>query len=62
MTDADRNRLALGSDLTVLGGLNLNSPESIHSTFGGPFSIKPSTKEPHYQVRKLKTILDFILK
>jgi len=55
MTDADRNRLALGSDLTVLGGLNLNSPESIHSTFGGPFSIKPSTKEPHYQVRKLNT-------
>ena len=60
MTDADRNRLALGSDLTVLGGLNLNSPESIHSTFGGPFSIKPSTKEPHYQVRKLNTPFFFI--
>ena len=49
MTDADRNRLALGSDLTVLG-LNLNSPDVLHSTFGGPFSDKPATKEPHYQV------------
>ena len=52
MTDADRNRLALGSDLTVLG-LNLNSPDALHSTFGGPFSDKPSTKEPHYQVRRI---------
>jgi CCR4-NOT transcription complex subunit 2 len=50
MTDADRNRLALGSDLTVLG-LNLNSPDVLHSTFGGPFSDKPATKDPHYQVR-----------
>lgn len=49
MTDADRNRLALGSDLTVLG-LNLNSPDALYSTFGGPFSDKPATKEPHYQV------------
>jgi len=49
MTDADRNRLALGSDLTVLG-LNLNSPDVLHSTFGGPFSDKPATKEPHYQL------------
>ena len=49
MTDADRNRLALGSDLTVLG-LNLNSPDVLYSTFGGPFSDKPATKEPHYQV------------
>ena len=51
MTDADRNRLALGSDLTVLG-LNLNSPDVLHNTFGGPFSDKPATKEPHYQVRQ----------
>lgn len=51
MTDADRNRLALGADLTALG-LNLNSSEGLHSTFGGPFSDKPATKEPHYQVRE----------
>jgi hypothetical protein len=50
MTDSDRNRLALGSDLTVLG-LNLNSSDVLHSTFGGPFSDKAVTKEPHYQVR-----------
>lgn len=49
MTDADRNRLALGSDLTLLG-LNLNSSDNLYSTFGGPFSDKPSTREPHYQV------------
>lgn len=49
MTDADRNRLALGSDLTVLG-LNLNSSDVLYSTFGGPFSDKPATKEPHYQL------------
>lgn len=50
MTDADRNRLALGSDLTLLG-LNLNSSDNLYSTFGGPFSDKPATREPHYQVR-----------
>ena len=50
MTDSDRNRLALGSDLTVLG-LNLSSSEVLHSTFGGPFTDKAATKEPHYQVR-----------
>ena len=49
MTDADRNRLALGSDLTLLG-LNLNSSDNLYSTFGGPFSDKPATREPHYQV------------
>ena len=52
MTDSDRNRLALGSDLTVLG-LNLNSSDVLHSTFGGPFTDKSATKEPHYQVRGL---------
>jgi CCR4-NOT transcription complex subunit 2 len=52
MTDADRNRLALGSDLTVLG-LNLNSNDNLYSTFGGPFSDQPATREPHYQVRKM---------
>jgi len=52
MTDADRNRLALGSDLTLLG-LNLNSNENLYSAFGGPFSDKPAAREPHYQVREL---------
>ncbi len=37
MTDADRNALALGSDLTLLG-LNLGSTEQIYSTFSGPWS------------------------
>ncbi|KAL7521855.1 hypothetical protein ACHAWX_006533 [Stephanocyclus meneghinianus] len=49
MTDADRNRLALGSDLTLLG-LNLNSNDNLYSTFGGPFSDKPASREPHYQL------------
>ena len=56
MTDADRNRLALGENLTVLG-LNLNSPDNLHSTFGGPFTDKPTTKEPHYQVRQYNCFL-----
>jgi hypothetical protein len=51
MTDADRNALALGSDLTMLG-LSLGSSEQIYSTFASPFSESTSaTKEPHYQVR-----------
>ena len=61
MTDADRNRLALGSDLTVLG-LNLNSNDNLYSTFGGPFSDKPATREPHYQVSNAvfhQTFLNF---
>jgi CCR4-NOT transcription complex subunit 2 len=49
MTDADRNALALGSDLTMLG-LNLNSTENLYSNFASPYSEVPSTKEPHYQV------------
>lgn len=53
MTDADRNALALGSDLTLLG-LNLGSTEQIYSTFSSPWSESlASTKEPHYQVRIL---------
>ncbi|KAL3941167.1 MAG: hypothetical protein SGARI_000691, partial [Bacillariaceae sp.] len=49
MTDADRNALALGSDLTMLG-LNLGSSEHIYNTFSGPWSESSgSTKEPHYQ-------------
>lgn len=50
MTDADRNALALGSDLTMLG-LNLGSNEQIFNSFAGPFSDSSgSTKEPHFQV------------
>jgi hypothetical protein len=50
MTDADRNALALGSDLTMLG-LNLGSSEQIYNTFAGPWQENSaSTKEPHYQV------------
>ena len=53
MTDADRNALALGSDLTLLG-LNLNSNDQIYSTFSGPWSDNPATKEPQYQVPKCR--------
>jgi CCR4-NOT transcription complex subunit 2 len=50
MTDADRNALALGSDLTMLG-LNLGSSEHIYNTFASPWSESSgSTKEPHYQL------------
>mmetsp|Transcript_32119 Transcript_32119/g.92515 ORF Transcript_32119/g.92515 Transcript_32119/m.92515 type:complete len:436 (-) Transcript_32119:108-1415(-) len=50
MTDADRNALALGSDLTMLG-LSLGSSDQIFSTFASPFSEStPATKEPHYQL------------
>jgi len=50
MTDADRNALALGSDLTMLG-LNLGSSDRIYNTFSGPWSESSgNTKEPHYQV------------
>ena len=50
MTDADRNALALGSDLTLMG-LNLGSTEQIYGTFSGPWSDGATSKEPHYQVR-----------
>jgi hypothetical protein len=49
MTDADRNALALGSDLTMLG-LNLGTVEQLYSTFSGPWSDGLQPKEPHYQV------------
>jgi hypothetical protein len=49
MTDDDRNTLALGSDLTMLG-LNLGSTEQIYSTFSSPWSDNVATKEPHYQL------------
>jgi CCR4-NOT transcription complex subunit 2 len=49
MTDADRNALALGSDLTSLG-LNLNSNDTLYSTFASPWSESPTSREPQYQV------------
>ena len=53
MTDADRNALALGSDLTLLG-LNLGSAEQIYSTFSSPWSDNDVvSKEPHYQVSEV---------
>lgn len=39
-TDPNLVSLALGSDLTTLG-LNLNSPDNLYPTFGGPFSEVP---------------------
>ena len=50
MTDADRNALALGTDLTMLG-MNLNSGDNLYTNFASPWSEAPATKEPHYQVR-----------
>lgn len=49
MTDADRNALALGSDLTSLG-LNLNSSDQLYSTFASPWSESPTNREPQYQL------------
>lgn len=37
MTDPDLNTLALGMDLTTLG-LNLNSPDTLCTTFAGPYA------------------------
>jgi hypothetical protein len=54
MTDADRNVLALGSDLQLLG-LNLGTTEQIFSTFASPWSEGSVTKEPHFQVRSSAT-------
>jgi len=49
MSDADRNALALGSDLTALG-LNLSSSDQLYSTFASPWSESPTTREPQYQL------------
>jgi hypothetical protein len=49
MTDADRNALALGSDLQLLG-LNLGTTEQLFSTFANPWADGTVAKEPHYQV------------
>eukprot|EP01136_Pigoraptor_vietnamica_P015421 Opistho-1_new@58580 len=49
MTEQDLNTLAIGSDLTSLG-LNLNSPESLYTTFSSPWADAPSArpKDPEY--------------
>lgn len=39
-TDPNLVSLALGQDLTTLG-LNLNSPDNLYPTFGGPWSDAP---------------------
>lgn len=49
LSDADRNALAVGSDLTSLG-LNLNSSDNLYNTFLSPWSESPATREPHYQL------------
>ncbi|XP_023645535.1 probable NOT transcription complex subunit VIP2 isoform X1 [Capsella rubella] len=49
MTDPDLTSLALGIDLTTLG-LNLNSTENLHKTFGSPWSNEPSKGDPEFSV------------
>lgn len=50
MTESDRNSLALGSDLQLLG-LGLAPAEQIYNTFSSPWTENGATREPHYQVR-----------
>ena len=49
MTNPDLNTLALGTDLTTLG-LNLNSAESLYSTFASPWADGPSRREPEFSL------------
>ncbi|KAK6142076.1 hypothetical protein DH2020_012178 [Rehmannia glutinosa] len=49
MSDPDLTSLALGIDLTTLG-LNLNSSENLHKTFGSPWSDEPAKGDPEYNV------------
>jgi len=49
MTNPDLNTLALGTDLTTLG-LNLNSTESLYSTFASPWAEGPSRREPEFSL------------
>jgi CCR4-NOT transcription complex subunit 2 len=49
MSDPDLTTLALGTDLTTLG-LNLNSPEPLHKTFGSPWSDAPPRHELELQL------------
>ncbi|OAY51743.1 probable NOT transcription complex subunit VIP2 isoform X2 [Manihot esculenta] len=49
MSDPDLTSLALGIDLTTLG-LNLNSTENLHKTFGSPWSDEPAKGDPDFSV------------
>ncbi|KAG6629282.1 hypothetical protein CIPAW_14G074200 [Carya illinoinensis] len=49
MSDPDLTSLALGIDLTTLG-LNLNSTENLHKTFGSPWSDEPAKGDPEFKV------------
>lgn len=49
MSDPDLTSLALGIDLTTLG-LNLNSSENLHKTFGSPWSDEPVKGDPEFTV------------
>ncbi|CAL5334259.1 unnamed protein product [Camellia sinensis] len=49
MSDPDLTSLALGIDLTTLG-LNLNSTENLHKTFGSPWSDEPAKGDPEFSV------------
>ena len=47
--DPDLASLSLGIDLTTLG-LNLNSPDNLHKTFGSPWSDEPVKGDPEHVV------------
>ncbi|XP_077222333.1 NOT2 / NOT3 / NOT5 family isoform X2 [Tasmannia lanceolata] len=49
MSDPDLSSLALGIDLTTLG-LNLNSTDNLHKTFGSPWLDEPAKGEPEFIV------------
>ncbi|KAI3772409.1 hypothetical protein L6452_03595 [Arctium lappa] len=49
MSDPDLTSLALGIDLTTLG-LNLNSAENLHKTFGSPWLDEPTKGAPEFNV------------
>ncbi|KAI3801445.1 hypothetical protein L1987_29550 [Smallanthus sonchifolius] len=49
MSDPDLTSLALGIDLTTLG-LNLNSSENLHKTFGSPWLDEPTKGPPEFTV------------
>ncbi|KAL5169446.1 putative NOT transcription complex subunit VIP2 [Glycine soja] len=49
MSDPDLTSLALGIDLTTLG-LNLNSSENLHKTFGSPWTDESAKGDPEFTV------------
>uniref|UniRef100_A0A7N0UKY2 NOT2/NOT3/NOT5 C-terminal domain-containing protein n=1 Tax=Kalanchoe fedtschenkoi TaxID=63787 RepID=A0A7N0UKY2_KALFE len=49
MSNPNLTSLALGTDLTTLG-LNLNSAENLHKTFGGPWSEEPIRGDTDFSV------------